>query len=325
METTTNDTLPEDSIIGRFAAAQDASLRKGRPPAALEPALRFAGRLCDAARLAAAGWTRLTGLEEGRAPALWRGDVWFGLAIEEDGRRFFARLAVSPPLREAPNGDILPLGAGEETRRAYAGSDPFLAAVRWFELAELRRAPARVEAPARDVPPAALRRVCDGLQSACRPDGSALLRALDAAADGRTYVGPRQLTLAEKNLELLADAAAERIGADGAGLAGGRAAVAAVAAPLWERLDPDGAVLLSGVRDPDVLSRFLVLALHAGIADALPALLCAQLRDPGRPRRMSPLDWDVAATAAHAAGLHALEAACLRRAGCAPDVSPYPK
>ena len=50
---TTPDGFPEDAIIGRFAAAQDARLRKGRPPAALEPALRFAGRLCDPAGLAA--------------------------------------------------------------------------------------------------------------------------------------------------------------------------------------------------------------------------------------------------------------------------------
>ena len=110
---TTPDGFPEDAIIGRFAAAQDARLRKGRPPAALEPALRFAGRLCDAAGLAAAGWTRLTGLVEGRAPALWRGDVWLGLDLEEDGRRFFARLAVSPPLRELPDGGFVPLEPGE--------------------------------------------------------------------------------------------------------------------------------------------------------------------------------------------------------------------
>ncbi len=310
----TPERSPEDSIVERFAAAQDARLRKGRPPAALEPALRFAGRVCDVGRLAAAGWSHLTGLADGRAAALWRGDVWLGLDLEEDGRRFFARLAVSPPLREAADGSFAPLAPGEETRRAYAGADPFLASVRWFELAERAVAPARVQTPPRDVPPAVLRRVCEDLGAAARPAGSALLRALAAAADGRSYAGPRDLSPAEKNLELLADAVAERIGEDGAGLSGERAAVAAVAAPLWDRLDPDGAVLLAGVRDPDVLSRFLVLALHAGVAQALPALLCAQLRDPKRPPRMSPLDWDVAATAARAAGLHALEAACLRRA-----------
>lgn len=311
---TRRDGSPEDAILERFAAAQDALLRKGRPPAALEPALRFAGRLCDVTRLAAAGWVHLTGLEDGRLPALWRGDVWLGLGLEEDGRRFFARLALSPPLREDAAGAPVPLAPGDETRRAYEGADPFLARVRWFSLSERAVAPARVETPPRDLPAAVLRRVCDDLGAACRPGGPALLRALAAAADGRTYVGSRDLSPAEKDLELLADAVAERLGAGGAGLSGARTAVAEVAAPLWERLDPDGAVLLAGVRDPDVFSRFLVLALNAGVRDALPALLCAQLRDPARPPRMSPLDWDVAATAARAAGLHALEAACLRRA-----------
>lgn len=306
--------MPEDSLIERFAAAQDALLRRGRPPAAFAPALRFAGRLCDAAALRDAGWVHLTGLSEGREPALWRGDVWLARPLEEDGRRFLARLALSPPLREEADGALAPLAPGEETRRAYDGADPFLASVRWVELAELALGPARIETPPRDLPPAVARRVCDDLQRACRPGGSPLLRALAAAADGRTYVGSRDLSPAERTLELLADAVAERIGADGAGLPGARAAVAAVAAPLWDRLDPDGAAVLAGVRDPDVWSRFLVLALHAGVPDALPALLCAQLRDPARLARLSPLDWDAAASAARAAGLFALEAACLRRA-----------
>lgn len=321
---TTNDARPEDAILDRFAAAQDALLRKGRPPAALEPALRFAGRLCDVSRLVAAGWSHLTGLAEGRAAALWRGDAWLGLAFEADGRRFFARLALSPPLREGADGARAPLEPGEETRRAYDGADPFLAAVRWVELAERALGPARVQTPPRDLPPAAARRVCDDLQSALRPGASPLMRALAAAADGRTYAGSRDLGPAEKNLELLADAAAERLAAarEGAGRSAARAAVAAVAAALWDRLDPDGAAPLAAVRDPDVFSRFLVLALNAGAEPVLPALLCAQLRDPKRRARMSPLDWDVAASAARAAGLHALEAACTRgalRAGAPAD------
>ena len=321
---TTTEGRPEDGIVERFAAAQDALLRKGRPPAALEPALRFVGRLCDVSRLSAAGWTHLTGLDEGRAAALWRGDVWLGLDLEADGRRFFARLAVSPPLREGADGARIPLGPGEETRRAFEGADPFLASVRWAEFSERALAPARVETPPRDLPAAAARRVCDDLQAACRPGGSPLLRALAAAADGRSYAGPRDLSPAEKNLELLADAAAERLGAarEGAGRSAARAAVAAAAAPLWDRLDPDGAAPLAAVRDPDVFSRFLVLALNAGAEGALPALLCAQLRDAKRRPRLSPLDWDVAASAARAAGLHALEAACVRfalRAGAPAD------
>ena len=305
---------PEDSLVARFAAAQDALLRHGRPPAAAAPAFRFAGRLCDVAVLRDAGWVHLTGLSEGREPALWRGDVWLARPLREDGRRFLARLALSPPLREEAGGALVPLAPGEETRRAYDGADPFLASIRWVELAELALAPARIETPPRDLPPGVARRVCDELQRACRPGGSPLLRALAAAADARTWVGSRDLTPAERNLELLADAAAERLAAGGGGPSAARAAVAAVAAPLWDRLDPDGAAVLAGVRDPDVWSRFLVLALHAGVPDALPPLLCAQLRDPARLPRLSPLDWDAAASAARAEGLFALEAACLRRA-----------